>query len=126
MDGILRRIWKVHKSGGLLQVAYVNQKKSIKHEQALWLVWTTGKNIPAGTAEMERIKQCSDTEKAEQTGKAVDWKGRTKQEDTLGIDDLFLSQSKLNLLDYIFWTFKLNIHFAHFDFSSHWVMPVFN
>lgn len=44
-----------------------------------------------------RQKKHSDTEEVEQSGRALDWKGRTKQRDTVGTDNLFLPQSKGNL-----------------------------
>lgn len=111
-------------NGRLLQVTHVNENKPTEQEQARWLIEKIGKNIPAGTAGLERKKKHSDTEEAEQSGRAVNWKGRTKQRDS--VEDLFLSQLKLNFLDDMFLFFKLNIHFAHFAFCSYWIMPVSN
>lgn len=48
------------------------KKNATKQQQARWLIEKTGKNIPAGRAGLERKKQHSDTEEAEQSGRAVD------------------------------------------------------
>lgn len=49
----------------------------------MWLIETIGESIPPGTVGLERKKQCNDTEEAEHWGRAVNWKDRTKQRETL-------------------------------------------
>lgn len=85
---------------------YISTKKNpTKWEQVRWLIEAIGKNTPVGTAGLETKKQHSDTEEAELSGTAVDWKGRIRQRDTINQRFIFYHNEN-RIYEVTFWGFS--------------------